>query len=113
MKAKAFARLLTGVPGLDEILDGGLIPGRAYMVRGGPGAGKTTLGLHFLSAGAAKGEKGLFVTLSEPEAKIRKNAESIGMNLEGIAFLDLSPTEEFFAKISSSVDVINESIVNW
>lgn len=98
MKAKAFARLLTGVPGLDEILDGGLIPGRAYMVRGGPGAGKTTLGLHFLSAGAAKGEKGLFVTLSEPEAKIRKNSESIGMNLEGIAFLDLSPTEEFFAK---------------
>ena len=74
MKAKATDRLLTGVAGLDEILGGGLLPGRAYMVRGGPGVGKTTLGLHFLTAGAAKGEKGLFITLAEPEAQIRKNA---------------------------------------
>lgn len=98
MKPKTVDRLLSGVSGLDEILDGGFIPGRAYMVRGGPGAGKTTLGLHFLSAGAAKSEKGLFITLAEPEAKIRKNAESIGLHLNDIAFLDLSPTEEFFAK---------------
>lgn len=98
MKTKAFARLLTGVAGLDEVLDGGLIPGRAYMVRGGPGVGKTTLGLHYLTAGAANGEKGLFITLAEPEVEIRKNAESIGLNLDGIAFLDLSPTQEFFAK---------------
>lgn len=98
MKAQAFNRLLTGVAGLDEILDGGFVPGRAYMVRGGPGTGKTTLGLHFLTAGAANGEKGLFITLAEPEAKIRKDAESIGLNLDGIVFLDLSPTQEFFAK---------------
>jgi circadian clock protein KaiC len=98
MKAKASDRLLTGVAGLDEILDGGFIPGRAYMVRGGPGAGKTTLGLHFLTAGVAHGEKGLFITLAEPEAKIRQNAASIGLQLDGIDFLDLSPTEEFFAK---------------
>ena len=48
----------TGIAGLDELLDGGLIPGRAYVVRVGPGTGKTTLGLHFLAAGAAAGRGG-------------------------------------------------------
>ncbi|MDF2693591.1 MAG: putative circadian clock protein KaiC, partial [Labilithrix sp.] len=45
-------RLSTGVAGLDEALHGGLLPGRTYVVRGGPGTGKTILGLHFLTAGA-------------------------------------------------------------
>jgi len=36
-------RLSTGILGLDQILHGGLIPGRAYLVRGRPGTGKTTL----------------------------------------------------------------------
>jgi len=50
-------RLSTGILGLDQILHGGLIPGRAYLVRGRPGTGKTTLGLHFLATGIADGEK--------------------------------------------------------
>lgn len=37
-------RMRTGVPGFDDILQGGLIPRRTYLVRGGPGSGKTTLG---------------------------------------------------------------------
>jgi circadian clock protein KaiC len=40
-------RLSSGIRGFDEVLHGGFIPGRAYLVRGGPGSGKTTLGLHF------------------------------------------------------------------
>ncbi|MDZ4874624.1 MAG: hypothetical protein CLLPBCKN_004020 [Chroococcidiopsis cubana SAG 39.79] len=40
-------RMSTGISGLDEVLHGGLIPVRAYLVRGGSGAGKTTLGLSF------------------------------------------------------------------
>lgn len=44
-------RLTSGIPGLDEIMGGGLIPQHTYLVRGGPGTGKTTLGLHFLQAG--------------------------------------------------------------
>ena len=58
-------RVSTGVTGLDEILYGGLIPKRTYLVRGGPGCGKTTLGLHFLTEGTAKGETGLLITLGE------------------------------------------------
>ena len=56
MYTSNISRLSTGVSGLDEVLRGGLIPGRAYLVRGGPGTGKTTLGLHFLTAGAGNGD---------------------------------------------------------
>ncbi len=60
-------RVSTGVPGLDDILAGGLMANRLYLVEGQPGAGKTTLALQFLLAGRARGETGLYVTLSETE----------------------------------------------
>jgi circadian clock protein KaiC len=59
-------RLSIGIQGLDEVLHGGLIAGRAYLVRGGPGTGKTSVGLHFLIIGATQGERCLFITLEEP-----------------------------------------------
>jgi circadian clock protein KaiC len=95
------SRLSTGIAGLDEILGGGLIPARAYLLRGGPGAGKTTVGLHFLTFGDPRVEKPLFITMGEPEEQIRKNARSIGFNLEGVKFLDLSPSSAFFTEIQS------------
>ncbi len=100
-KKNSMPRVSTGVTGLDEVLEGGLLPGRTYLVRGGPGTGKTTLGLHFLTTGAAKGEKTLFVTLGEPEVEIRKNAEALGIDLSGVSFLDLSPTPEFFVEVQT------------
>jgi len=101
MKKDSPSRLSTGIPGLDEILLGGLIPGHSYLVRGGPGSGKTTLGLHVLAAGAANGEKALFITLEEPEANLRANAARRGLDLTGIEFLDLSPTSTFFAQVET------------
>ncbi|MEW6378171.1 MAG: ATPase domain-containing protein [bacterium] len=101
METKLSDRLSTGIRGLDEILEGGLIPQRAYLVRGGPGNGKTTLGLYFLTAGVQQGEKVLFITLGEPEPQIRKNAQVMGFNLENVNFLDLSPQPEFFAKVEA------------
>jgi len=94
-------RLSTGIPGFDEILHGGLIPGRAYLVRGQSGTGKTILGLHFLSSGAEAGEKSLYITLGESAEQIRTNAEALGFDLKDIAFLDLSPTSQFFTEIQT------------
>jgi KaiC/Histidine kinase-, DNA gyrase B-, and HSP90-like ATPase len=89
-------RLSAGIAGLDEVLQDGLIPGRAYLLRGGPGTGKTTVGLHFLTAGCFESEKPLFITLAETEEQTRKDAEAIGFDLEGVTFLDLSPSSAFF-----------------
>ena len=63
-------RLSTGVPGLDDLLDGGLLPRLSYLVRGGPGTGKTLLGLQYLCAGVAAGEQDLLITLSLPRDKL-------------------------------------------
>ena len=59
------ARCNMGVEGLDNILHGGLPRNRLYLIQGDPGVGKTTMAMQFLMAGAAKGEKGLYITLSE------------------------------------------------
>ncbi len=99
MEDKPKDRLSSGIPGYDEILEGGLLPRRAHLVRGGPGSGKTVFGLHFLSAGAMKGETSLLITLAEPEHLIRENAASLGFTLDGVEILDLSPTSQFFTEV--------------
>lgn len=94
-------RLSTGIIGLDEVLNGGLLPGQTYLVRGGPGSGKTTLGFHFLSTGQNNGENTLLITLIETEKQLRRNATGMGFNIENIPILDLSPNPELFTQIQT------------
>lgn len=103
-------RCPTGIPGLDEVLHGGLVRQRAYLVRGGPGTGKTTLGLHFLQAGAALGESPLLITLESNEPQLRADAAAQGLDLRGIVILDLSPTRDFFAQ-NQSYDIFSPADV--
>lgn len=81
-------RLQTGIDGLDEMLHGGLIPGRPYIVSGPPGSGKTTLCMQFLLEGLKRGEKVLFVALEEPPNEIRQNMESYGWKVGEVEILD-------------------------
>lgn len=74
----------TGVPGLDRALGGGLAPYRLYLLRGGAGAGKTTLGLQFLLAGRIAGERTLYLGLSESREEVEDIAGSHGWPLEGV-----------------------------
>jgi len=85
--------IATGVPGLDDVLAGGLTDNRIYLVDGNPGAGKTTLALQFLMTGAARGEPVLYVTLSETESELRSSAASHGWNLEGVTIREYIPTD--------------------
>jgi circadian clock protein KaiC len=87
-------RATTGIPGLDAILGGGLPAGHMYLVEGESGAGKTTLGLHFLLAGRQQGETCLWITMSETERELRAAAKSHGWNLDGIHILNLVLTKE-------------------
>jgi len=90
-------RITTGVIGLDEVLGGGLIAERSYMVRGGPGSGKTILGYHFLNSAVQRGETALAITFGESEGELRRNARLLGFNLDAVTFLDLSPSSKQFA----------------
>jgi circadian clock protein KaiC len=81
--------LSTGIPGLDDILGGGLPAERLYVVEGQPGSGKTTLSLQFLLEGRDRGERGLYVTLSETDQEVQGVAQSHGWSLAGIDFLDM------------------------
>jgi circadian clock protein KaiC len=89
----ALPRVKTGVPGLDEVLGGGLPPNRLYLVEGNPGSGKTTLSLRCLLEGARRGEKGLYVTLSETKAELADVARSHGWSLDDITVLELVAPE--------------------
>jgi circadian clock protein KaiC len=82
-------RIPTGVPGLDDILCGGLTQNRVYLVEGSPGSGKTTLALQFLMEGLQRGEKGLYVTLSETSEELDEIAGSHGWSLDGISLFEL------------------------
>lgn len=83
----------TGIPGLDDILGGGLPAQHLYLVEGTPGTGKTTLALQFLQAGRAAGERGLYVTLSETSEELTQVAASHGWSLDGIEVYDLVSDE--------------------
>ncbi|ODR81181.1 recombinase RecA [Haladaptatus sp. W1] len=103
-------RISTGVPGLDEIVHGGLIPGRSYLVRGDPGTGKTILGMKYLTASLDAGETVLFVNLEESESDIRQNAATLGIDLDDVHFLDLSPDSDVFVD-DQSYDIFSPSEV--
>lgn len=84
----------TGVPGFDDVLQQGLLPGRMYLIEGAAGSGKTTLALQFVLEGVRNGERVLYVTLSETPAELRAVAASHGWSLDGIDFRELMPREE-------------------
>jgi circadian clock protein KaiC len=92
MSASSMAR--TGVPGLDDILNGGLASGRLFLMEGSPGSGKTTMAMRFLMEGAAQGERTLYITLSETEQELRHAAASYGWTFDdSVKIFELVPPE--------------------
>jgi len=95
---RTVARTPTGIPGLDEILGGGLPQGRVLLVLGEPGAGKTILCSQFLANGIDKfGENALFVSMEEGKNHYEREMSQFGWDFssaekEGkFSFVDASP----------------------
>ncbi|MDY6774434.1 MAG: ATPase domain-containing protein, partial [Candidatus Nanohaloarchaea archaeon] len=76
-------RVKTGVPGMDQLLEGGIPENNLVLIPGGAGTGKSTFGLQFLVEGARNGETGVFISLDEEVDKVRRNARLLGWDLEG------------------------------
>lgn len=112
MEASAL-KTRSGIQGFDEILLGGLPKGRAIILSGPPGSGKSTFAMQFLYKGVKDfGEPGVYVTLSESPAEIRNNMKSYGwdiMKLERdgkLLLVDARPfsiTEEGFVAPNESL----------
>ncbi len=84
-------KVKTGISGLDEMLEGGLIPGRAYVVSGTSGTGKTTLAMQFLLDGAKKGERVIYISIDEPPNEVYQNMRSFGWDIDRVQVFDATP----------------------
>jgi circadian clock protein KaiC len=90
MTSATTARASSGIAGLDQLLGGGFPTRRMHLIEGVPGTGKTTLALQFLLAARDRGERTLYVTLSETAEELSAVAESHGWSLDGIEMQQLA-----------------------
>jgi circadian clock protein KaiC len=92
-------RITTGIPGLDEIVNGGYFLGSTTVVAGISGVGKSVMALQFIAEGARRGERSLMFSLDEQVPQILRNAKSIGIDLQpwidqGLVRLQFDPPPE-------------------
>jgi len=98
--AKKLLKVVSGIPGFDEISHGGIPKGRTTLISGTTGSGKTVFSAQFLYKGITEcGENGVFVTFEETPTDIIRNTKTFGWNTEKLvkenkwAFVDASPDE--------------------
>lgn len=94
LQTPANARAASGSPGLDDILGGGFPRGHFYLLEGEPGTGKTTIALQYAAEGLRRGEKVLYITLSETVPDLKFVAKVHGIQIEGAVLVELRPREE-------------------
>jgi circadian clock protein KaiC len=101
-RAAAFdptTRVSTGVPGLDDLVNGGYYLGSTTVVAGISGVGKSVMALHYMAEGARRGEPSLLLSLDEQVPQVLRNGTSIGIDLQpaidrGIVRLEYDSPQE-------------------
>jgi len=90
-------RIKTGIPGLDDQMEGGFLENRTYLMSGPPGSGKTTFGVQFLAHGASRGDVGLYVSLMENPVNIVNDMSNYPFKIKELSqakklyFVDMGP----------------------
>lgn len=74
-------RVSSGIPGLDDMIEGGFKKNSNVLLVGGCGAGKSTFGIQYLIDGAGKGEPGVYITFEEEQSQIYENMLGHGWDL--------------------------------
>src|SRR5690349_15528892 len=81
--AALFPKTPTGIDGLDEVTGGGFPRGRATLVCGSAGCGKTLFGIQFLAKGITEfKEPGVFMSFEETKSDLSQNVKSLGIDLD-------------------------------
>lgn len=84
------SRVSTGVPGLNEVLCGGLPEEGLHLIHGAPGTGKTTMAMQFLRAGVEQGDSCVFISVLTSARQLESMARSYGWDLAGIELHEYS-----------------------
>jgi circadian clock protein KaiC len=90
----AASRFPSGVPGLDEVLQGGIPRGSLILVEGPPGSGKTTIALQFLLQAVRDKERCLLASNAETPEQLKSIVASHGWDLEGVHITELADQAE-------------------
>ena len=113
-KEKSFDNELikTGVPGLDEVLKGGLKKNLSVLLSGGPGTGKTILAMQFLLEGAKNGEPGLYM-LYDNEERFVEYAKSLVIDFEpfikkGLIHILKQPIIGMVSTLAEPIEIIKK-----
>src|SRR3989344_660033 len=100
MASNGIERVSTGIPGFDQLIEGGLEKGSVTMLRGGTGSGKTIFSLQFLYEGCIRSkEPGIFISIAESQESLYTTGKRFGWDFtrhekEGkFAFIKQSPHE--------------------
>jgi circadian clock protein KaiC len=104
-------KLATGVPGLDTLTHGGIPAGRATLVVGKAGTGKTILGLQIISAAVEQGRRAVIVAVEESPEDLVTTASTLGLSIEGavaggsVHMIDVTRPTEGPTMVSGSYDL--------
>jgi len=93
-------KVTSGIEGFDKLLFGGFPKGRAYLIAGEPGTGKTIFCLQYLLAGAKLGQKGIYISIDEKPEQVIADAASLGWDLNSylkVGLLQIIDVSNYFA----------------
>ncbi len=102
-------RMGFGIPGLDQMMGGGILSGSTLALLGAPGSGKTTVGLSFLVEGARRGHKGIYFGFYEPPPRLLERIDAMGIPLRRyvedgtIELIWQPPLEHFMDSLAESL----------